>query len=121
VRVSESTDLLNFSHRFALADRLLLDAEAGGSSGPTGVQQHLYGGTGQVFDWERIPASMASTIVLSGGLNAENVAAAIQRVRPWAVDVSSGVEEVRGVKSMQRIREFIDAVKKEDARADAFE
>lgn len=74
-----------------------------------------YGGGGKVFDWSLIPKELAPRVVLSGGLSAQNAAEAIRRVRPFAVDVSSGVEAVKGVKDPQRIREFIDAVQQADA------
>lgn len=74
------------------------------------------GGTGETFAWERIPA-MRRPWILAGGLTADNVGTAIDRVRPGAVDVSGGVEERRGVKSERRIREFMGAVCRADARA----
>jgi len=114
VRVSSGTDLLEFSHKFSSAQRLLLDADAQGADGGTRV----YGGSGEKFDWSLIPATLRSTIVLSGGLTSDNVGNAIRAVHPWAVDVSSGVEAQRGVKSRDLIRRFIDAVQKEDSRAD---
>lgn len=104
-RVSPKVDLLNFAREFQCATRLLLDADT--SSGA--VQQ--YGGTGHTFDWNLIPASLRREIVLSGGLSAENVGSAIKLLAPWGVDVSSGVESSRGVKSSHRIIEFIAAVR----------
>lgn len=74
-----------------------------------------YGGSGKVFDWSLIPGNLASRVVLSGGLNAQNVTDAVQRVRPHAVDVSSGVELGKGIKDLARIRAFIDAVHVADA------
>lgn len=66
------------------------------------------GGTGETFDWDRIPARRPLPLVLAGGLTPENVAEAIRRVRPYAVDVSSGVERRRGVKDPERIRAFLE-------------
>jgi phosphoribosylanthranilate isomerase len=78
-------------------------------------RQELYGGTGEVFDWDLVPRAAARPLVLSGGLDAENVGAAIRRVRPWAVDVSSGVEAAKGVKDERRIAAFMEAVRNADA------
>lgn len=79
----------------------------------------LGGGTGQTFDWSALRAAIdrAETpahIILAGGLTPENVAEAVRIVRPWAVDVSSGVESSRGVKDIAKIRAFCEAVKKAD-------
>lgn len=104
--------LLEYAVRYADAAALLLDAPP--SDG-------LPGGTGKSFDWNRVPAALARPIVLSGGLDAANVGAAIRRVRPWAVDVSTGVEAigadgraVKGVKDARRIGEFVEAVRNAD-------
>jgi phosphoribosylanthranilate isomerase len=75
-----------------------------------------YGGGGKVFDWSLIPKELAPRVVLSGGLNAQNAAEAIARVRPYAVDVSSGVEASKGIKDSARIREFIRAIREADAK-----
>jgi phosphoribosylanthranilate isomerase len=106
VRVGEGTDLVECDRRFAGAAALLLDASVPGE----------FGGTGATFDWSRIPRAMAPRIVLSGGLHPGNVGAAIAAVRPWAVDVSSGVESSRGVKDAARIQEFMRSVEDADAR-----
>ena len=74
-----------------------------------------YGGSGKVFDWSVIPAKLAPRIVLSGGLSAQNVTDAVLRVRPHAVDVSSGVEQSKGIKDIAKIRAFIDTVRAADA------
>ena len=84
-------DLLDFAARFADAQALLLDAHVEG-----------YGGGGKVFDWSLIPADVRRPLVLSGGLHAANVVDGILQVRPWAVDVSSGVESSRGIKDAAR-------------------
>lgn len=102
----QTADLLEFEADFRSASALLLDAHVDG----------LYGGSGHTFDWALIPEAMRRRIVLSGGLAPENVAAAVRRVRPWAVDVSSGVEEAgrKGRKDHARITQFIEAVKNAD-------
>lgn len=71
------------------------------------------GGTGHVFDWNRIPA-LDKPLVLAGGLNPGNVARAVRAARPWAVDVSSGVEDAPGIKNHERMREFINEAKREN-------
>jgi len=103
-RMAPGVDLLDFATQFPNAQALLLDAHVDG-----------YGGGGKVFDWSLIPPSVSSRLVLSGGLNAANVADGIARVRPWAVDVSSGVEVSKGIKSADLIHEFCRAVKRADA------
>ena len=106
VRVGEGADLLEWRSRFSGAAALLLDASVPGE----------FGGTGASFDWSLVPGELASRIVLSGGLHPGNVAKAIGIVRPWAVDVSSGVESSRGVKDIARIQEFVRSVRDADAR-----
>jgi phosphoribosylanthranilate isomerase len=108
-RVAPGLDLLDFSRRFSTAQSLLLDAHVEG-----------FGGGGKVFDWSLVPAAFSQEngprLVLSGGLHAANVVAGIQQLRPWAVDVSSGVESSPGVKDAGAIRRFCDAVREADAR-----
>ena len=104
-RMEPGVDLLDFAARFSNAQAVLLDAHVEG-----------YGGGGKVFDWSLIPPSVSSRLVLSGGLSAANVADGIARVRPWAVDVSSGVEVSKGIKSASLIHEFCRAVRLADAR-----
>ncbi len=103
-RVRPGLDLVDFGSRYASAQGILVDAFVDG-----------YGGGGEVFDWSLIPKNVDFPIVLSGGLNARNVAQAVRCVRPWAVDVSSGVESARGVKSAAAMREFVAAVREADA------
>ena len=104
-RVRPGCDLLEYATAFRGAQGLLLDAFVDG-----------FGGGGATFDWSLIPLSLPLPTVLSGGLHAENVAEAIRRIRPWAVDVSSGVEsDVKGVKDARKIYEFISAVRTADA------
>jgi phosphoribosylanthranilate isomerase len=105
VRMEPGTDLLEYAHRFSGARALLLDAHVPGQPG----------GTGQTFDWAGIQSDFPVPLVLSGGLTVENVGRAIREVRPWAVDVSSGVERSRGVKDPRKIVEFIRSVRREDA------
>ncbi|MCK6391308.1 MAG: N-(5'-phosphoribosyl)anthranilate isomerase, partial [Azonexus sp.] len=73
-----------------------------------------YGGGGHVFDWTLIPPALPGHLILSGGLHAGNVGDAIQRVRPLAVDVSSGVESSKGIKDQEKIAAFVAAVRKAD-------
>ncbi|MHB0974837.1 MAG: phosphoribosylanthranilate isomerase [Thiobacillus sp.] len=97
VRVNRDTDLLKCAADFDAARGLLLDAFVPG----------VPGGTGERFDWGLIPSDFPGPIILSGGLTPDNVAEAVQRVRPWAVDVSSGVEASKGIKDAQKIARFI--------------
>jgi phosphoribosylanthranilate isomerase len=76
-----------------------------------------YGGAGKVFDWSLVPAEIAPRVVLSGGLSAQNVAGAIARIRPGAVDISSGVEQAKGIKDAGKINAFIDAVRQADSHS----
>jgi phosphoribosylanthranilate isomerase len=78
-----------------------------------------YGGAGKVFDWSLIPKELAPRVVLSGGLSVQNVTSAVMRVRPFAVDISSGVEESRGIKDARKIAAFVDAVRAADAITDS--
>lgn len=107
-RIRPGFDLLDFARRFAGAQALLLDADVEG-----------YGGGGKVFDWSVIPPSVPRPVVLSGGLNASNVAEGMLRLRPWAVDVSSGVESAKGIKDAAAMRRFCQAVRDADARVAA--
>jgi len=74
------------------------------------------GGTGAAFDWSLVPQGVARPIILAGGLEAHNVAAAIRQVRPYAVDVSGGVEASKGIKDAGKIRAFVKSVR--DAQCD---
>lgn len=69
------------------------------------------GGTGAAFDWSLVPADLEKPVILAGGLTADNVAAAIRQVRPYAVDVSGGVEAAKGIKDAEKIRAFLQAVR----------
>jgi phosphoribosylanthranilate isomerase len=107
-RVAEGFDLLDFASRFAQAQAILLDAHVDG-----------YGGGGKVFDWSLVRSAVPLPVVLSGGLHAGNVIPGIHTLRPWAVDVSSGVESAKGIKDADAIRRFCDAVREADARSAA--
>jgi phosphoribosylanthranilate isomerase len=109
VRMAPGADLLDFARRFSGAQALLLDALVEG-----------YGGGGKVFDWSLLPTSVPLPVVLSGGLNPANVTDGVLHVRPWAVDVSSGVESAepghKGIKNATLMRDFCQAVRDADAR-----
>jgi phosphoribosylanthranilate isomerase len=104
VRVRPEVDLLQYARLHAGAKGLLLDAFVDGTQG----------GTGATFDWALIPTDSPLPLILAGGLNPQNVTEAIQRVRPWAVDVSSGVEADKGIKDVAKITAFIRGVKNAD-------
>jgi phosphoribosylanthranilate isomerase len=70
------------------------------------------GGTGQTFDWSRVPAELAKAVILAGGLNPQNVAMAIEQVRPYAVDVSGGVESIKGIKDRDKMTAFMNEVQR---------
>jgi phosphoribosylanthranilate isomerase len=78
-----------------------------------------YGGAGKVFDWSLIPKELAPRVVLSGGLSVQNATEAVVRVRPYAVDISSGVEESKGIKDARKIAAFIAAVRAADATTES--
>ncbi len=102
VRMREGVDLARQEADYADAAGLLLDSYQAGKPG----------GTGAVFDWARIPPEMAGRIILAGGLDPENVEAAVRRVRPYAVDVSGGVEQEKGIKDPARIAAFLRGVER---------
>ncbi|HEX7440486.1 MAG TPA: phosphoribosylanthranilate isomerase [Caldimonas sp.] len=104
-RMAPGFDLLDFARHFCDAQALLLDTHV-----------EAYGGGGKVFDWSLVPSDVSRPVVLSGGLHAGNVIPGIQQIRPWAVDVSSGVESARGIKDGAAIRRFCEAVREADAR-----
>jgi phosphoribosylanthranilate isomerase len=104
-RMRPGLDLIEFARAYSSARGLLLDAYV-----------ENYGGAGQVFDWSLVPAELPLPVVLAGGLSADNVATAVCQLRPWGVDVSSGVESAKGIKDAAKIAAFIAAVKNADAR-----
>jgi phosphoribosylanthranilate isomerase len=99
-RVKPGVDLVQYAAAFPSAQAILLDTFVDG-----------YGGGGKVFDWSLVPAALGKPIVLSGGLDAGNVGDAVRRVRPAAVDVSSGVEAAKGIKDTEKINAFVAAVR----------
>lgn len=100
VRVKNDTNLVQYAEDFSAAKAILLDAYTEG----------LVGGTGHVFDWNLIPKELTKPVILAGGLNADNVALAIKQVKPYAVDVSGGVEISKGIKDVAKIAAFMQAV-----------
>lgn len=100
LRVKPTLDLLAEQNRFQSARALLLDAYKPG----------VPGGTGESFDWALIPKVLAPKIILAGGLDAGNVARAIAEVKPFAVDVSGGVEASKGIKDANKIKRFFEEV-----------
>jgi phosphoribosylanthranilate isomerase len=101
VRMKPGVDLLQYAENFHDARALLLDSHVEG----------LHGGSGAVFDWTLIPGGLPLPVVLSGGLTVENVVEAVRKVRPAAVDVSSGVESAKGIKDARKIAAFIKEVR----------
>jgi phosphoribosylanthranilate isomerase len=89
---------------FGDARGVLLDSNAPGAAG----------GTGEVFDWTAIPPGLKQPLVLAGGLGVHNVAEAVRKIKPWAVDVSSGVEREKGIKDVALMRAFINEVNRCD-------
>jgi len=106
IRVKAGVDLVQYAARFSAAQGLLLDAFVEGT----------HGGTGASFDWKLIPQELPLPIILSGGLHPGNVAEAIRQVRPYAVDVSSGVEIGKGIKDAAKVAAFINEVNKIDVQ-----
>lgn len=104
VRMREGVDLREVAARYEGAAALLLDA----------WHAELPGGTGTRFDWQALPAELAVPVMLAGGLDADNVAAGMRIVRPYGVDVSSGVEAAPGTKDAGRMRAFVRAVMRAD-------
>jgi phosphoribosylanthranilate isomerase len=98
-RMRAGFDVTAYAKEFACAQALLLDAHT-----------ETYGGAGETFDWGLIPANMPMPLILAGGLTPDNVGAGIHQVRPWGVDVSSGVEQSKGVKDESKIQAFSRAV-----------
>ena len=105
IRVKAGVDLLQCAADFSAASGLLLDAYVEG----------IPGGTGAKFDWSLIPKELGMPVILSGGLDVENVAAAIELVHPYAVDVSSGVEASKGIKDAAKVARFMHEVKRMDS------
>jgi len=93
-----------YAQRFSEARGFILDSNVAGRQG----------GSGDTFDWSKIPPSFDFPLVLAGGLNPSNVAAAISQVKPWGVDVSSGVEQAKGIKDSELIEQFFNEVRRVD-------
>lgn len=101
IRVKKGMDLIQYASRHHQATGMLLDTYTVG----------MPGGTGHVFDWKMIPKDLPLPLILSGGLNPGNVLQAIKQTRPWAVDVSSGVEAAKGIKDERKISAFMQGVR----------
>ncbi|MCO7594101.1 MULTISPECIES: phosphoribosylanthranilate isomerase [Pseudomonas] len=101
LRVRPGGDLEAACRQYAGARGILLDTYVPG----------VPGGTGEAFDWSLVPASLSKPIILAGGLSPDNVGQAIAQVRPFAVDVSGGVEQAKGIKDAAKIEAFLRAVK----------
>jgi len=101
LRVRPGDDLEAACQLYSGARGILLDTYVAG----------VPGGTGEAFDWSLVPARLSKPIILAGGLSAANVGQAIAQVRPYAVDVSGGVEQAKGIKSAAKIEAFMQAVK----------
>ena len=102
-RVRPGVDLLAYLQPYARAAAWLLDSHV-----------PEYGGVGESFDWSLAPSEPARPLILSGGLDRGNVARAIRAVRPWGVDVSSGVESAKGIKDAAKMAAFIAEVRHAD-------
>jgi phosphoribosylanthranilate isomerase len=102
-RMAPGFKLLDFAHQYPKALAMLVDAHVDG-----------YGGGGQVFDWSLLPTQLPQPMILSGGLHAGNVVQGVCQVRPWGVDVSSGVEVAKGIKDAGKMRAFCEAVRLAD-------
>lgn len=100
LRVKPGDDIAQLAAPYAKARGILLDTYVPG----------VPGGTGAAFDWSLVPSGLLQPLILAGGLSAANVQAAIEQVRPYAVDVSGGVEAGKGIKDAAKIRAFMQAV-----------
>jgi phosphoribosylanthranilate isomerase len=106
VPMSGSVDPVRYAGDHPAASGFLLDSHAPGERG----------GTGETFDWDRVPAQIGRPVVLAGGLGPDNVERAVRTVRPYAVDVSSGVETEPGIKSETLIQAFMRGVARGQSR-----
>ncbi len=94
-----------YVRRFPDASGFLFDSHGG----------ERMGGTGKTFEWSRVPTDLAARVILAGGLTPENVAEGVRQLRPYAVDVSTGVESAKGIKSADRIADFVRGVQRGEA------
>lgn len=101
LRVKAGDDIAVQVNRYPGAKGILLDTYVDG----------VPGGTGEAFDWSLVPEGLSKPVILAGGLHADNVAAAVARVRPYAVDVSGGVEASKGIKDAEKVGAFIRAAR----------
>ena len=101
VRIRSGIDLLQYAAQYSSSNGLLLDSYVEGAPGCTG----------RTFEWSLIPDNLPLPLILSGGLHAKNVCAAIREAKPWAVDVSSGVEITKGIKNADKIAAFMTGVR----------
>ncbi|MFC0338946.1 phosphoribosylanthranilate isomerase [Kushneria avicenniae] len=104
LRMRDDIDLSREAARYHRARGLLLDAWRPG----------VPGGTGETFDWSRVPHDLAAPIILAGGLTPDNIGSAIDRIAPYGVDVSGGVEAEAGLKDHDLIKRFIDQARRAD-------
>jgi len=104
IAMREGVDILSIMEAYPDAAGLLLDA----------WQPDIHGGGGTPFDWHSIPKGVPKPLILAGGLSPDNIAAAVSTLRPYAVDVSSGVESARGIKSAAKIAAFTEGVRRSD-------
>lgn len=109
LRMRDDIDVIAAAQQFAQARALLLDTYRAG----------VAGGTGETFDWLRVPNSLRNKIMLAGGLTPNNVSSAIAQIQPYAVDVSGGVESASGRKDVNKIEAFIAAVRRADSELES--
>ncbi len=108
IRMSPQVDLIEEANRYAGAAALLIDA----------FEPDLVGGTGNSFEWARVPNRLPKPIILAGGLDPSNVARAIKTVNPFGVDVSSGIERDKGIKDPVKMRDFMQEVTRFECESD---
>ncbi|NLD13624.1 MAG: phosphoribosylanthranilate isomerase [Gammaproteobacteria bacterium] len=101
LRMQPGVDIAALAQSYQEARGILLDAWVPG----------VPGGTGTTFDWNSIPQALAKPLILAGGLDVDNVQLAIRQVRPWAVDISGGVEAAKGIKDAGKVRAFMQQVR----------
>jgi phosphoribosylanthranilate isomerase len=106
IPMASVTDAKVYAEQYEQALGFLMDSNVAGSQG----------GSGDTFDWSIIPSDFDHPLVLAGGLTPSNVSTAIKQVKPWAVDVSTGVEKSRGIKDANLIQQFFDEVNRSDLR-----